>query len=180
MKLALFALAACGLGLGVPAFAKAPTEACTLCGSDVMTQHNDVAPSHVMVTVSDYDRAITFYTKALGFKVGSERAAEEAFAPDLRLHDVKFREAFLVLGDMMLTVICFERPESIPAPVPASNRLGMQVIAFKVADIDAVAQRVVKYGGHVDEKTRYTNQFGTTLIVTDPDGTQLELVKRTN
>jgi lactoylglutathione lyase len=180
MKAAIWALAACGLGFGVPALAAVPPEACTQCAGDVMAQQNDVALSHVLVTASDHDRAITFYTKALGFKVGFERTVEEAFNPTLRLRDVKFREAFLVLGDMMLTVICFERPESIPAPVPASNRLGMQVIAFKVADIDAVAQRVVKYGGHVDEKTRYTNQFGTTLIVTDPDGTQLELVKRTN
>jgi predicted enzyme related to lactoylglutathione lyase len=147
-------------------------------GEPAMAQGNDVVPMHTMVTVSDYDRAIAFYTNALGFTVGHERVAEEAFEPVLQLHDVKFREGFLLLGNTMLVVLCFERPQCIPAPEPASNRLGIKLLAFGVSDIDAVADRIVRFGGQIKEETRLTTQFGTQLIVTDPDGTQLELIQR--
>lgn len=144
-----------------------------------MAQQNDVAPMHTIVTVSDYDRAIAFYTGALGFSVAHERSAEEGFEPVFQMHDVKFREGFMALGGMVLVVLFFERPQCIPASPPAANRLGLKLITFGVTDIDVVAERIVKYGGQVHEQTRLKTQFGTQLIVSDPDGTQLQLIQRT-
>lgn len=134
---------------------------------------------HIMITVSDYDRAIAFYTEALGFSLGFERTAEEAFEPVLQLHEVKFHEAFLVLGGMMLALLHFERPLALPAPEHASNRLGINKISFGVSDIDAAAALILQHGGAVLEHTRSTTPFGTLLSVTDPDGTLLQLVQRT-
>lgn len=143
-----------------------------------MIETNTVSPSHVMVTVSDYDRAVAFYTKALSFSLGFERSVEEPFETALQLHDVKFREGFMVLGNMMIALMCFERPESIAPPPHAFNRLGINQIAFSVSDIDAAAGLVAQHGGKVLEQTRQTSPFGTQLMVTDPDGTPLYLVQR--
>lgn len=143
-----------------------------------MSDQNDVAPMHTIITVSDYDRAVAFYTNALGFRVAHERTGEAAFEPILQLYDVKFREGFLILGGMVLVLLCFERPESLPAPVPAANRLGLKLVAFGVTDMDAVSRRIGQHGGTVLEHTRLQTIFGTQLMVADPDGTQLELIQR--
>jgi predicted enzyme related to lactoylglutathione lyase len=144
-----------------------------------MTEKQAPTPMHIMITVSDYDRAIAFYTGALGFRIGFERTAEEAFEAVLQLHDVKFREAFLVLGGMTLALLHFERPQCLPAPEPASNRLGINKISFGVSDIDAAAALIVQHGGSVLEHTRFTTPSGTLITVTDPDETRLQLVQRT-
>lgn len=143
-----------------------------------MTDEPIAMPMHIMITVSDYDRAVAFYTKALGFSIGYEREAAVAYDPALQLHDVAFREGFLVLGQMMIALVCFERPACIPAPPHAQNQVGIKHISFGVPDIDVAARRVEALGGKVLEHTRSISPQAELLVVTDPDGTHLGLVRR--
>lgn len=145
-----------------------------------MTDEISVKPSHIIITVSDCKRAIAFYTKALGFTLRHEREEEVTFEPVLQLHDVKFREAFLTLGNLMIALFAFDRPRCIPASDHVANRLGIKQICFEVPDIDAAAKRVAAYGGNVLEHTRSLMPQAELLLVTDPDGTPLELVRRTD
>lgn len=143
-----------------------------------MTKALGVSPSHTMLTVSDYDRSVEFYTKALGFSLGFERTDSVAFEPILQLHDVKLREAFLRHGSAMIGLIAYESPETLPAANYAANRIGIVGMAFIVEDIDAAAQRVIEHGGNVFANTRYVSKYGTQLLAADPDGIRLELVQR--
>ena len=144
-----------------------------------MTDQLAVTPISIAITVSDYDRSVRFYTNALGFALRVEREDSVPFEPILQLHDVSFREGFLVLGAMMIALMAFETPEYIPAPKHAFNQTGIKQIAFGVPDIDAAARRNIAHGGTVLEHTRSTTPQATLLTVTDPDGTYLELVQRT-
>jgi len=144
-----------------------------------MTDEHAVTPMAIAITVSDCDRSIAFYTKALGFSVGFEREESIAYDPALQLHDAKFREVFLVLGQMTIALFCFESPQCIPASDHKFNQLGIKTISFGVPDIDAAAERVAANGGTVLENTRHSGPQAELLGVTDPDGTHLELVQRT-
>jgi predicted enzyme related to lactoylglutathione lyase len=144
-----------------------------------MSEESVVTPMHIAITVSDFDRSVAFYTGALGFTLRFEREDSVPFEPILQLHDVRFREGFLVLGGMMIALMAFENPECIPAPKHAFNQTGIKDIAFGVPDIDEAAQRIIAHGGKVLEHTRSTMPQATLLSVTDPDGTYLALVQRT-
>lgn len=143
-----------------------------------MTSDLTVTPMHIMLTVSDCDRSIAFYTDALGFSLGFEREAVVDFEPALELHDVKIREAFLVLRPMMLALMSFERPKVLPVPEHRMNEAGIKLIAFGVSDIDAVARRIADCGGAVLEQTRSESPDAILLQATDLDGNRLQLVQR--
>lgn len=144
-----------------------------------MADHAPVVPMHIVITVADFDRAVDFYRDALGFRLGFERQASAAHEPVLRLNNVSFREGFLVLGSMVIALFAFDSPETLRASPHAFNRVGIGAIAFGVADLDATAQLVLAHGGTVLEETRQATPQGTLMLVTDPDGTVLELVQRT-
>ena len=139
-----------------------------------------VTPMHIMLTVSNHDRSIAFYTGALGFTLRFEREAAVDFEPTMQLHDVRFRESFLALGPMVLALLSYESPQTLPMPEHRYNQVGIKKISFGVSDLDLAARRIACSGGTVLEHTRSELPEATLLDVTDPDGNCLTLVQRSN
>ena len=137
-----------------------------------------VTPMHIMLTVSDHDRSIVFYTDALGFTLRFEREATVDFEPTMQLHDVRFRESFLALGPMVLALLSYKSPQSFPAAEHLYNQVGIKKIAFGVSDLASAVRRIACSGGTVLEHTRNELPEATLLEVTDPDGNHLTLVQR--
>lgn len=142
-----------------------------------MDEKSFAVPMHVAITSTDLDRTVRFYVEAFGFSIGYERQSDEDFSPVLQLHDVSFRETFLVLGGMMLMIMHFKRPEVLPRLEEPFNRAGINKISFGVANIDEAASRVEAAGGKVYAHTRYENPLATMMNAADPDGNLLGLIQ---
>jgi len=116
--------------------------------------------AHVAITVSDLDRSLAFYESLLG-------------APPVgRIElDGLDRRLFSVGGGQILGVTAYAEGKAVPfdPTVP-----GLDHIGFAVTDRDAVVawQEHASSAGidsHLEDP-----EFGTTLMVKDPDGNQIE------
>lgn len=144
-----------------------------------MSNPIDVMPMHISVIVSNINRSLAFYTQAFGFTVGFEREYNGEAGPVLMLPGTtKFREVFLVRDHMLLMLMGFEIPQPLAAHEHAANRVGISRIAFGVPDIDEAASRVAAHGGKVLAHTRESLPEAEMLVVTDPDGLHIALVRR--
>jgi catechol 2,3-dioxygenase-like lactoylglutathione lyase family enzyme len=112
-----------------------------------------VSIDHVGVLVDDLDAAMWFYTEVLGLTERSDR-------PELRL-----RGAWLDVGDGQLHV--FEGR----APHDAG-----QHVAFRVADIDVVVERLSARG--IEHACFPKGEPPRQVIVHDPAGNRVELTVR--
>ena len=106
------------------------------------------------------------------------RKAHDGFEPALQLDVVGFKETYLVLGEMVITLCSFASPSVIPKSKEPFNQIGIKRITFGVPDIADAARRVELHGGKVLEHTRYEHALATLVVVTDPDGIELELIQR--
>ena len=147
-------------------------------GVFAMSEELNVKPMAIGLRVSDVDRSVEFYTKALGFKFGFERTASAENIPILELGDVSFREVFLILDHMMIALFAIDCPP-LTAPVHSFNRLGVAQLGFGVPDIDEAARRIELYGGTILAHTRTVDPQAILIAATDPDGIRLELIQRT-
>lgn len=121
---------------------------------------------HVAVTVSDMDRALTFYRDLLG--------CEEL--GQLVLDDGTFKLVFLRAGTGYVELFA-HRPPAAPAGAPAAApAVGIQHIAFKTADVDAVAARLAAAGAALMEVPRNAPGGVRLAFLHDPDGNVVELV----
>lgn len=122
------------------------------------------AVHHLTLTVTDVGRSVAFYTEHLGFQVAV------AFEPRVALVN---GGTLLVLG---------------PAPDPAQaiagdrfdeNRLGLDHVSFRVADLAALEQAAVYFDEHSISHGEIKDLgpgFGIyVLAVRDPDNIQVEL-----
>jgi catechol 2,3-dioxygenase-like lactoylglutathione lyase family enzyme len=105
---------------------------------------------HLLLQVSDLARAEAFYVNGLGFVV--RKRATLADGRDLTVTE---QGLGLTQGG----------PEP-PGPV--------EHIAFRVSDVEAVAERVRGAGGRI-VKGPGPGPYGTTLYFLDPDGNKIEL-----
>jgi len=138
------------------------------------------------IIVSDMDRALDFYTKALSFSVVSDR--EVAGPPWERLTGVfgaRLRIARLTLGDETIELIQYLTPAGRPIPVDSrSNDRWFQHVAIIVSDMDKA------YATLRQNKVRYTSSEPQALpdwnvkaggirafYFKDPDGNPLEILQ---
>ena len=96
------------------------------------------AVDHVGVAVPDYDAAIAFYTGVLGLHVAHEEVNEEQGV----------REAMLAVGDgdTRVQVLAPLTPESTIAKFLDRAGPGLQQVAYRVADLDAVSATLRERG----------------------------------
>jgi methylmalonyl-CoA/ethylmalonyl-CoA epimerase len=89
------------------------------------------AIDHVGVAVPDYDAALAFYRDVLGLRVVHEEVNEEQGV----------REAMLAVGDgdTRLQVLAPLTPESAIARFLDRSGPGVQQVAYRVGDVEAVA-----------------------------------------
>ena len=116
--------------------------------------------AHVAITVSDLDRSLAFYESLLG-------------APPVgRIElDGLDRRLFSVGGGQILGVTAYAEGKAVPfdPTVP-----GLDHIGFAVADRDAVVAWQVHAASAGIDSHLEDPEFGTTLMVKDPDGNQIE------
>jgi predicted enzyme related to lactoylglutathione lyase len=139
--------------------------------------------SHSGICVTDIDRSMRFFDKAIGFAPAENYAlsnhsdwldiVNELEGVKLRAQMVRSPEGNTIELLKMDSPACFG-----PRERRAMNQYGLTHLAFYVDDIDAVAAEVVAHGGRTYPHTRDT--FGNGLEVqycTDPDGVRVELMQ---
>jgi len=96
------------------------------------------AVDHVGVAVPDYDAAIAFYRDVLGMRVAHEEVNEEQGV----------REAMLAVGDgdTRVQVLAPLTPESAIARFLDRSGPGLQQVAYRVEDLDAVSAALRERG----------------------------------
>jgi catechol 2,3-dioxygenase-like lactoylglutathione lyase family enzyme len=137
--------------------------------------------SHFGICVSNLEESLRFYCDALGFEKAEIHVIGSEFAPLMDLPDVTVTSQFIRKGSTAIELLAF----SEPAPFGdkerrAVNQLGLTHLSFRVADVEAVAAKVVELGGTRVATSRTTIDFGGTplefVYCTDPDGVRIELM----
>jgi predicted enzyme related to lactoylglutathione lyase len=138
--------------------------------------------SHFGICVADLDQSLTFYREALGFTLTESHTVGNEFARLMEVDDVLLQSRFLRRDGVSLELLHFDSPGQSGAPVRRRmNALGLTHLSFRVHDCDAVAARIVAYGGAVLEHTRTTIDGGDGpaldfVYCTDPNGVRIELM----
>jgi catechol 2,3-dioxygenase-like lactoylglutathione lyase family enzyme len=115
---------------------------------------------HVNIVVRDLDRALDFYTNALGAHIVDGPHSGEG-APMLGIshgapmwgvdpNEVKVRFAFLRFGgqddEPILDILEFVQPRSWGAPYPTLQNIGIARIALRVDDVQRTYDELLKKG----------------------------------
>jgi len=121
------------------------------------------APDYVILIVEDLDRALGFYTGALGLRLG-HRSGDYA-----QLDTGATRLALYTRNAMAKTL-------GFSLQAPDANAPGFE-IGFKVADVDAAVNALIARGAApvVAPTDRFWGQ--RTAYVRDPDGHLIELAQ---
>lgn len=138
--------------------------------SDV--QHLFTAIDHVGIAVPDLDEAIAFYTGTYGMTVAHEETNEEQGV----------REAMVRVGDTdsCIQLLAPLSPESTIGKFLDRSGPGLQQLAYRVADIDAVSATLRERGLRLlyDEPKRGTSNSRVNFIhPKDAGGVLVELVE---
>jgi glyoxylase I family protein len=120
------------------------------------------AITHVALTVRDLSVSVPWYARL----VGADPVLDEDTGP--------FRHAVFLVGGTLLGLHQF--PEGIEEGTPSPRRLGMDHVAFAVADragLVAWARRLDELG--IVRGAVVDAHYGSGLAFKDPDGIPLEL-----
>lgn len=138
---------------------------------------------HVSLTTPDLDRAVLFYTRALGFSAEPERALRgEAFARIVGLAGAEARAVTLRLGRERVELVEFARRGRAYPVGSTSPDLWFQHFAIIVSDMDAAHARLAGEPGWTaigegGPQTLPARSGGATAFkFRDPDGHPLELL----
>ncbi len=142
-----------------------------------MSQQPAAALSHIGICTSDLERSLRFYTEALGFTL--ERSIDEIGAPFDQLTElpgIPCRVHYVKSGGATIELIGYPNGDASGSRERRPmNQLGFTHMTLIVGDIDAVAAKVVQYGGQLHAQTRIDSAFGPIVFCTDPDGVRIEL-----
>ncbi len=144
-----------------------------------MSQPSGVTVAHIGICTSDIERSARFYTEALGFSL--EHSIDEMGAPYdalIELPGTKFCVRQIKNGEVMIELLGYLGSEVIgSAERRPMNQLGLTHLTLRVDDINAVIERIVKFGGQVHPATKVDSPFGPIVFCTDPDGVRIELIQ---
>lgn len=160
-------------------------EAQTTTATDIGSGGQIVGFFHGGISVTDLDRAITFYRDELGLTLLAQRDATDEYLR--QMHDLPFtvvRMAFLAIPGSATVIelleyrgIDLEKPDYIPMD-PATGH-----VCFLVDDIHAVFDRL-HAAGHPSrspapvEITAGPNRGSWAVYFEDPDGYPVEFIQR--
>lgn len=139
---------------------------------------------HVGITVSDLERGIDFYHGVLGLGFVNEPSPvfdDPALGPAVGVPGAALKQVSLALGDGILELLEYVRPESpIDAPL-SQNALGAQHVAFLVDDIQTVKTELeakgVRFFSEVNAVDDGVLAGWRWVYFSDPEGNALELVE---
>lgn len=131
--------------------------------------------NHVGHSVSDLDRSIAFYRDVFGFAERNRLQIPDGIASKLlRVPEpVGLTAVYLTLGDAVLELLHFERPDNEPARERPFTEPGLTHVSLTVDDVAATCERVRANGGEVLVDT---DMGGFAILVRDPDGQVIELL----
>ena len=139
---------------------------------------------HVGITVSDLDRGIDFYHGVFGLEFVNEPSPvfdDPGLGPAVGVPGAALRQVSLALGDVILELLEYSRPESpVAAPLP-QNALGAQHVAFLVEDIYTkkaeLEAKGVEFFSDVNVVDDGVLAGWRWVYFSDPEGNALELVE---
>lgn len=133
--------------------------------------------SHLVVGVTDMDRALEFYRDLLGMDVVFDQSISgEPF--DAALGSASSQEGRVVggvVGGIMLELLSL----GAGTPIPAGKRrpfLGNQSISLSVTDLDST-YRHVKDAGYEPDQAPFAISGVRMFFVKDPDGMPVEFIE---
>ncbi len=138
---------------------------------------DDVSFCHLVVGVTDMDRALTFYRDLLGMDVVFESLVSgEPF--DAVLHATRKQEGRVVggsLGGLMIELLSLgaNPPEREPA---RRGVTGIHNVSLSVTDLDDTYRRVTD-AGYTPDQEPFEIGGVRMFFVRDPDGTPVEFIE---
>jgi catechol 2,3-dioxygenase-like lactoylglutathione lyase family enzyme len=137
--------------------------------------------THIGLCVSDIDRSIEFYCRALGFtekarmKVDDDATGTLLDVPGLALDLV-----YLERDGFRLELLGYTAPGTQSTDAPRQmNKVGFTHLSFRVDDPDLLVAAIVEHGGRLlVERTVTFEGANRGLMLMDPDGNLLELIER--
>jgi catechol 2,3-dioxygenase-like lactoylglutathione lyase family enzyme len=141
---------------------------------------DDVSFCHLVVGVTDMDRALEFYRDVLGMEVVFETLVSgEPF--DAVLHAKRQQEGRVVgglLGGLMIELLSLGA--NPPDHKPARRGItGIHNFSLSVTDLDDTHRRIVA-AGHTPDQEPFEIGGVRMFFVKDPDGTAVEFIELPN
>lgn len=121
------------------------------------------APAYVVLIVADLERALEFYSGALGLSLGHRSGPYAQFETGFTRFSLFEREAMQATLDRALEL-------------PASDAPAFQV-GFRVVDVDEAFAELVAWGAPAVTPPRDRPWGQRSAYVRDPDGNLVELVQ---
>ena len=143
---------------------------------------NDLRFCHLVIGVTDMDRALAFYQGVLGMDVVFDQLVSgEPF--DAVLHASRKQDGRAVgglLGGVMLELLSLlHTPGANDEPTKRRGIVGLQVMSLSVTDLDETHRRIIAAGYTPDQKPFEIG--GVRMFFTkDPDGTPVEFIELPN
>jgi catechol 2,3-dioxygenase-like lactoylglutathione lyase family enzyme len=138
----------------------------------------DVSFCHLVVGVTDMDRALAFYRDTLGMEVVFETLISgEPF--DAVLHATRKQEGRVVgglLGGLMVELLSLG-----PKPAEPARRgiTGIHNMSLSVIDLDDTHRRIIA-AGYTPDQAPFEIAGVRMFFVKDPDGTPVEFIELPN
>jgi len=137
--------------------------------------------THIGVCVSDLQRSLPFYRDLLGFTYRSElQVAGEPSDTLLQLPNVDLHAVYLERDGVRLELLHYRSPGHRGDGAPRQmNALGLTHLSFRVDNLAATREALEAAGVRVLERTHIDIPAfeAAAIMVTDPDGTLIELVQ---
>jgi catechol 2,3-dioxygenase-like lactoylglutathione lyase family enzyme len=145
-----------------------------------MTGLTDVSFCHLVVGVSDMDRALAFYRDVLGMEVIFETLISgEPF--DAVLHAKRKQEGRVVgglLGGLMLELLSLGTEPAADTPT-RRGLTGIHNVSLSVTDLDDTHRRI-RDAGYSPDQDPFEIGGVRMFFVKDPDGTAVEFIELPN
>jgi catechol 2,3-dioxygenase-like lactoylglutathione lyase family enzyme len=141
---------------------------------------DDVSFCHLVVGVTDMDRALAFYRDVIGMEVVFETLISgEPF--DATLHATRKQEGRVVgglLGGLMVELLSLGTKPSAERP---SRRgiTGIQNVSLSVTDLDETHRRITA-AGYTPDQSPFEIGGVRMFFVKDPEGTAVEFIELPN
>jgi catechol 2,3-dioxygenase-like lactoylglutathione lyase family enzyme len=136
---------------------------------------DDVSFCHLVVGVTDMDRALAFYRDALGMEVVFETLISgEPF--DAVLHASRTQEGRVVgglLGGLMVELLSVG--SDVPNKPTKRGITGIHNVSLSVPDLDDTHRRIVQ-AGYTPDQEPFDIGGVRMFFVKDPDGTPVEFI----
>jgi catechol 2,3-dioxygenase-like lactoylglutathione lyase family enzyme len=138
---------------------------------------DDVSFCHLVVGVTDMDRALAFYRDVIGMEVVFETLVSgEPF--DAVLHATRNQEGRVVgglLGGLMVELLSLGTKP--PAEKPARRGMtGIHNVSLSVTDLDETHRRIIA-AGYTPDQAPFEIGGVRMFFVKDPDGTPVEFIE---